>query len=75
MKTKKLSLIAEILEEDTVLPEDLLSTFALWDSMAVLSVIAMLEEVYAIEDADGEEIASCETVNDLMQFMMEKDEV
>jgi acyl carrier protein len=75
VKTKKLSLIAEILEEDTVLPEDLLSSFALWDSMAVLSVIAMLEEVYAIEDADGEEIAACETVNDLMQFMMEKDEV
>ena len=41
----------------------------------MLSVIAMLEEVYAIEDPDGEEIAACETVNDLMQFMMEKEEV
>jgi acyl carrier protein len=38
-----LTTLADILEEDSVAPTDRLDGFASWDSLAVLSVIAMAD--------------------------------
>jgi len=40
--------LAEILEVDEVKGEDVLADFPIWDSLTVLSVIAMLGEEYGV---------------------------
>jgi acyl carrier protein len=40
--------IAEIIEEDDVKETDELKAFAQWDSLSVLSVIAMLDAKYGV---------------------------
>lgn len=42
------SKMAEILEVDAVNPGDVLAEFPVWDSLSVLSVIAMLDTDYGI---------------------------
>lgn len=38
--------LAEILEVERVLPDDVLSSFEYWDSLTVLSILAMLDAGY-----------------------------
>jgi acyl carrier protein len=38
--------LAEILEVERVLPDDILSSFEYWDSLTVLSILAMLDAGY-----------------------------
>ena len=56
--------LAVILDEDEIKPEDVLADFSEWDSLSVLSVIAMLDANYNI-NIGGKEIRSFTTVRDL----------
>ncbi len=40
--------LAEILEAETVAAEDVLAEFEYWDSLTVLSILAMLDSAYGI---------------------------
>jgi len=63
--------IAEILEEDDVKETDELKAFAQWDSLSVLSVIAMLDANYGVNlrAADFEPVS---TVGDLWSLVQSK---
>jgi acyl carrier protein len=40
--------LAEILEAETVAADDLLADFEYWDSLTVLSILAMLDSAYGV---------------------------
>jgi acyl carrier protein len=63
--------IADILEEDGIKETDDLKSFAQWDSLSVLSVIAMLDANYGINlrAADFEAVS---TVGDLWSLVQSK---
>lgn len=63
--------MAEILEEDTVQPSDELSGFESWDSLAVLSVVAMADAKFGV-NMSAQEINRAETVEDLYQLITAK---
>ena len=46
--------LAEILEVERVAPEDVLSRFEYWDSLTVLSILAMLDANYGANLTAGE---------------------
>jgi acyl carrier protein len=66
-----LTKIANILEENAVKETDELKAFAQWDSLAVLSVIAMLDANYGVNlrAADFEPVS---TVGDLWNLVQSK---
>jgi acyl carrier protein len=66
-----LTKIANILEEDAVKETDKLKAFAQWDSLSVLSVIAMLDANYGVNlrAADFEQVA---TTGDLWNLVQSK---
>lgn len=55
-------------EERTLKPETLLSDIDEWDSVSLLSFIAMVDEEFE-KVITGKEVKSCNTVSDLMRFM------
>jgi len=57
-------LMAEILEVDEVSSEQELMSFDCWDSLTILSIIAMLDESYG-RKSTSEGIAKCSTVGDI----------
>jgi acyl carrier protein len=59
--------LTDILEVDEVAPSDVLRDFAEWDSLTVLSVIAMLDAHYGINisAADLRQIATAGELADL----------
>lgn len=57
-------LIAEILEVDVVTPEQELESFDCWDSLTILSIIAMLDESFG-KKSTSEGISDCKTVGDI----------
>ena len=61
--------IAEILEIDTnlVTKELALHDYA-WDSLAVVSVMAMVDDVFSVM-LDGQSLAKCVTVADILQLI------
>ena len=63
---KKLS---DILEVDNVKDSDILRGFEYWDSLTILSILAMLDSDFSIY-MTAEELDSCSTVKDLY-FMVE----
>lgn len=67
---EKKEVIAEILEVDSSeLHEDqVLEEFETWDSVAVLSVIATMDEKFG-KLPDASEVIKCKTVADLYRFM------
>ena len=65
----KLDLVAEILEVDSIKSDDMLDNYEMWDSMAVLSVLAMLEESFNVIDVSGETISKCKTVKQILNLM------
>jgi acyl carrier protein len=69
MEKKKLSLIAELLEKESVQPYDSLSNFPLWDSMTSLSLIVLLEEQFNKTDIDADTLSELKTVNDILKLM------
>jgi acyl carrier protein len=56
--------LAEVLEEDTVGPDDVLVNFEQWDSLTALSVVAMIDEHYAV-NISAEDLASTRTAGAL----------
>lgn len=56
--------LAEILEEDTIKPDDVLSSFEQWDSLTALSVVAMIEENYGV-NVSAEDLAKASTASSL----------
>jgi acyl carrier protein len=68
---KKTSLLAEMLEVKAceIEPETLLDSIPTWDSMAALSLIALLEEHFGRSDIDGREISRMETIGDVFKVM------
>ena len=65
------SSIAEILEVDSVEPNDELDSFDAWDSLAVLSIIALCDSQYTVE-LTSDEIEHSETVNGLKELIKSK---
>ncbi len=59
-----LSKIAEILEEEGIQGTDDLKSFAQWDSLSILSVIAMLDANYGV-NLPAADFESISTVDDL----------
>jgi acyl carrier protein len=60
--------IAEILEEDEVKESDELKSYPQWDSLSVLSVIAMLDANYGI-NLRAKEFENIKTVGDLWNLV------
>lgn len=69
-KQKKLELIAEILdlEPDDITEQTTLSDLEEWDSVAVLSFIAMMDEEFD-KEIKGAEIRKFVTVQDALDVM------
>jgi len=63
--------LAEVLEEDTVGPDDVLANFEQWDSLTALSVVAMIDENYRV-NVSAEELASTRTAAALEALVVAK---
>jgi len=66
-------LIDEIVDESpgTVTGKSALAELPGWDSLAVLSFMAMLDEQFQ-RIVSGKEIAACDTVDDLAKFVADR---
>ena len=60
--------LAEILEVDAVKPDEVLREFESWDSLAALSIIAMLDSSYGVR-AGAEELKNLKTAGDIAGFI------
>lgn len=60
--------LAEILDVDTVAESDVLADFPEWDSLSVLSIIAMLDAKYGI-NVTALHLKSTRTVGDLWSLV------
>lgn len=66
MKQQILDGLAEILEVPAVAPETLLADAGSWDSLAIVSTIALLDE-HGVE-VTGTALAGCVTVADVLKL-------
>lgn len=67
---EKISMLEEMMEldENTLTPSTVLDDIEEWDSIAVLSLIALLDDEFDIE-IKGSEIREFETVADILNVM------
>ena len=63
--------LAEVLEEDKVGPDDELAKFEQWDSLTALSVVAMIDEHYAV-NVSAEDLTSTRTAGALEALVSAK---
>lgn len=63
--------MAEILEEDSVGPSDELNSFAVWDSLAVLSVAALADDKFGVK-MSAQEINAANTMQELFDQITAK---
>ena len=70
MKTEFRSGLAETLEvdENVLTPNYILEKSEMWDSMTVVTVIALIDEHYN-KTVEGEKLAKCETVGDIEKLV------
>lgn len=68
---KHFSKTLEDVFEGAVGPETRFQEEELWDSLAVLSLIVMIDKQYH-KDVTGKEIKSCETVRELYELVAAK---
>lgn len=68
---KYLETIAEILEEETIELSDELESFEAWDSLTVLSIIAICDSDYGVA-LSAEEIESSGTILGLRELIESK---
>ncbi|MEN6431740.1 MAG: acyl carrier protein [Smithella sp.] len=61
--------LADILEVDAVQPDDVLADFETWDSLTVLSVIAIIDEYYGV-NLISEDLKGVNTVKDLANLIV-----
>jgi acyl carrier protein len=68
---EKTRLLAEMLEVDIseVKADKELESLSSWDSMAALSLIALLEEHFGRSDIDGTQIRHMKKVDDIFKVM------
>ena len=66
-----ISLIAEILEEESVELSNELDSFEAWDSLTVLSIIAICDSEYGVA-LSGEEIENSGTILGLRELIESK---
>lgn len=73
---KKVRLLAEILEVDTteIKADFRLDAYPTWDSMAVLSLMDLLEEHFSRSDVDGSQIRNMKKVEDVFKLMEKQHE-
>lgn len=67
-------LMAEVLEEETVDINDDITAFDSWDSLTILSIIAMVQDEYNVE-IDGEEIENSQTIKGLKDLIKSKSKI
>lgn len=69
--SEKIKLLADILEVDAegIDANQMLDSIPTWDSMAALSLIAMLEEHFNRSDIDGNLIKRMVSVQDILNVM------
>jgi acyl carrier protein len=65
------NLMAEVLEVDSVNQSDVLAEFDCWDSLTVLSIIAMADESFQVSLSSAE-VNQCKTIGDLKKCINEK---
>jgi acyl carrier protein len=61
--------LADIMEVDTIRPDDILEDFETWDSLTVLSVIAIIDADYGV-NLNAENLKGVQTVKDLVKFIL-----
>jgi acyl carrier protein len=70
-KNKFYEQLAKILDIEEVKPEDVLKDFEAWDSLAILSVLAMSDSTYGVS-IKAEEIRSVVTAEELTNLVEAK---
>ena len=65
------SLVSEILEVDSVNPDDCLNSFDSWDSLTILSLIALFDESFGVQ-LSSEEIENSSTIIGLKELVLTK---
>jgi acyl carrier protein len=70
-KNKFYEQLAKILDIEEVKPEDVLKDFEAWDSLAILSVLAMADSTYGVS-IKAEEIRSVVTAEELTNLVEAK---
>lgn len=63
--------ITELLEEDSVNPTDELASFDAWDSLTVLSIIAMADEDFS-KTVSAKDVQDAGTIQGLYNFLSAK---
>lgn len=63
--------LADILETDEVKLENVLKDFEEWDSLSVLSIIAMIDSDYGVT-IFAKDIMKLKTVKDLLSYIQKK---
>ena len=63
--------MAEILEVDDVKPSDEVAAFDNWDSLGVLSILALADSEYGVT-VSGEEIAKMKVVGELEKLIEQR---
>lgn len=63
-----LSRLAEILEVDSVNDKDVLEKFDCWDSLTMLSIIALVSEVYG-KQLNNKEVRDAKTIGGLKSLI------
>ncbi len=70
-KERFLNSMATILEVQRVELDDNLSNFSAWDSLAMLSIIAMADEEFGVSLTNGE-IRNAKTVEGVLNLVLSK---
>jgi acyl carrier protein len=65
--------LADIMQVDQVKPSDILASFVEWDSLSVLSVVAMADADYALV-LNAEELLGVSTAQELVELIAQKRE-
>ncbi len=66
-----LNQMAELLEVDSVNPQDEITSFDAWDSLTSLSVISLADEDYGVT-ISAQDILDASTIEGLYQFILSK---
>ncbi len=66
-----LNQMAELLEVDSVSPQDEITSFDAWDSLTSLSIIALADEEYAVT-ITAQDILNAKSIEGLYQFIQSK---
>ncbi len=65
---KKLELIMDVLDVESLSPEDVLADIEEWDSLSALSLVIMVQDEFK-RKLTGDEVRSFKTVQDILDVM------